>query len=199
MPIARYPCENQACIRQSTWLPEELRWSQGGDDGHGTAWPPGFYCRTCQDAAPHGAGKNAPTLAEEMARRTGVVGERADTANIVKMQLVGTLVCIPFEMPQDALLEVALVDEDGKRECRRWHLSVGYEWPESECLPGDLVNVEGHLTADGDCDPLLMVSRVRLLRQDIAGEPREQLLKCEDTVERWERARRFLLGYPIPS
>ena len=192
MPSARYPCGNQACTRQSTWPAEELRWSPGNDDSHGTAWQPGFYCGTCQDEASRsGAGEDAPTLAEEMARRTCVVVEHMDDASFIKMQLVGILVCIPFEMPMDGLLEVPLVDEEGKQESS-WHLSVWHNWPESECLPGDLVRIEGHIAANGECDPLLVVSRVRLLRQKITGEQRELLMKYEDTVERWKRAQWLL-------
>ena len=191
MPSARYPCENQACVQQGTWRAEELRWSPGSGDGQGTAWLPGFYCGTCHGEATHsGATGNTPTLAEEMARRTGVVGERSDAANVVKLQLVGTLVCFPFEMPQDALLEVTLADEGGEHHWT-WHLSVGFDWPETECLPCDLVSVEGHLAADGECDPFLAVSRVRLLRRDITGEQRKRLLECEDAVERWDRAQRL--------
>ena len=36
-----------------------------------------------------------------------------------------------------------------------------------------------------------MVSQVRLLRQDVAGEEREHLLACEGSEERWDRARRL--------
>ena len=189
MPIARYPCENRACSSQGTWPPEALRWSPGGDDGKATAWRPGFYCENCRDEASKGSGENLPTLAEELARRGGVVGERDGNANAVKLQLVGTLVCIPHDFPQHALLEARLADEGGEREFPAdWHLAVIHDWPKSECLPCDLVSVEGYLTADGECDPMLDVSRVRLLRQDITGEQREQLLQCEDTVERWSRA-----------
>ena len=191
MPSARYPCGNQACTRQSVWPAEELRWSPEDDDGRGAAWPPGFYCRSCQGEAPaRGAGEDAPTLADEMARRTSVV-KRVGDANLIKMQLVGTLVCIPFDMPMHGLLEVQLADEDGKRDSS-WHLSVWHDWTKSECLPGDLVRIEGHLAADGECDPALAVSRVCLLRPDITGEQRELLMKCEDTVERWSEAQRLL-------
>ena len=191
MPSARYPCGNHACTRQSVWPAEELRWSQGDDDGRGTAWPPGFYCRSCQGEAPaRGAGEDAPTLADEMARRTSVV-KRVGDANLIKMRLVGTLVCIPFDMPMHGLLEVQLADEDGKRDSS-WHLSVWHDWTKSECLPGDLVHIEGRLVADGECDPTLAVSRVCLLRPEITGEQRELLMTCEDTVERWSEAQRLL-------
>ena len=193
MPSARYRCGNQACTRQSSWPAEELRWSPGGDDGRGTAWRPGFYCRTCQGEAAHSAaGEDTPTLAEEMARRAGVAVERVEDANLIRMQLVGTLVCLPFGMPMHGLLEVPLVDEDGEREHSHWHLSVWHDWPESGCLPGDLVCIEGQLAADGECDPTLPVSRVRVLRQEITGERRDLLMKCEDTVERWDRAQQLL-------
>ena len=191
MPSARYPCENQACVRQGTWRAEELRWSPGGDDGHGTAWPLGFYCGACHDEATHSGAENLPTLAEEMARRTGVAGERVGTDNLVKMQLVGTLICTLYDIAELALLRVSLVDEDGEREEWPWRLSVDHDWPGSGCLPGDLVSVEGYLTAMGEGDPILIGSRVHLLRPDITGEQREQLLECEDPLERWDRAYRI--------
>ena len=192
MPGARYPCGNQACTRQSVWPAEELRWAPGGDDGRGTAWPPGFYCRSCQGEAPaSGAGEDAPTLAEEMARRSSVAGEQVGDANLIKMKLAGTLVCILYEIPELALLRVQLVERDGEREYWPWRIPVDYDWPNSECLPGDLVSVEGQLAANGEGEPMLMVSQMRLLRQDITGEQRERLLACEDTEERWDRARRL--------
>ena len=193
MPRARYSCGNQACIRQSTWPADELRWSPGGDDGHGTAWRPGFYCRTCQNEAPLGGVKaDAPTLAEEMARRSGVVGVCVGTANAVKMRLVGNLVCFPFGMENEALLRVPLIDEDGKPvDWPPWNLPVWYDWPGSECLPCDLVSVEGQISANGESEPLLGVSRVRVLEQDVTGEQRKLLLQCEDALERWDRARRL--------
>ena len=123
-----------------------------------------------------------------------MVVERVDDASVIKMQLVGTLVCIPFGMPMHGLLEVPLVneDEDGKRVYSHWHLSVWHDWRESGCLPGDLVRVEGQLAADGEHEPTLGVSRVHLLRPDITGEQRALLMECEDTVERWNRAQRLL-------
>lgn len=105
MPSARYPCENRDCSSQGMWPPEALRWSPGGEDGKATAWRPGFYCENCRDEASKGGGENLPTLAEELARRGGVVGQRDGNANAVKLQLVGTLVCIPHDFPQHALLE----------------------------------------------------------------------------------------------
>ena len=193
MPKARYSCGNQACIRPSTWPAEALRWSPGGDDGHGAAWPPGFYCGTCQDEAPLGGVKeDAPTLAEEMARRAGVAGVCVGTANVVKMRLVGNLLCFPFDMTKEALLRVPLVDEDGKPvDWPPWNLPVWYDWPGSEFLPCDLVSVEGQIAANGEYEPLLSVSRVRLLEQDVTGEQRKRLLQCEDALERWRRARRL--------
>ena len=187
-PAWRYPCENEDCIRQAAWPPEELRRHWGGDDGHGTTWSPGFYCSACQNDAPRsGLDEGAPTLADELARQTD--RRRAEAANLVEMRLVGTLICLPFDMPQSALLEVLLVDRDRRREHSSWHLAVGHDWPESECLPGDLVYVEGHLAVGAENDPDLMVSRVRLLRPDITGAQRRRLLELEDPVERWNRAR----------
>ena len=143
MPSARYPCGNPACARQAGWLAEELRWWPGGDDRRGTVWQPGFYCGTCQGEAPaSGAGEDAPTLAEEMARRTGLARERVDDANLIKMQAVGTLVCNAQDLEELALLRVPLVDEDGKREDWPWHIPVDYDWPKSGYLPHDLVSVE---------------------------------------------------------
>ena len=191
IPSARYPCENQACAGQGAWPPDTLRWSPGGEDGDGTAWRPGFYCGACEDDAPQGGGENAPTLAEELTRRSGFAGERVDDANAVKLQLVGTLLCFPFDVEQWALLIVDLVDADGKPEDWAWKLAVIHDWPNTECLPCDLVSVEGHLTANGEGEPMLEVSRVQVLRQDITGERRRQLLQCEDPLERWDRARRM--------
>ena len=120
-----------------------------------------------------------------------VAGERIDSGNVVKLQLVGTLLCNAHDVPEFAILEVPLVDEHGKREDWPWHLLVDHDWPESECLPCDLVSVEGQLAANGAGEPQLMASRVRVLRRDITGEQRELLLKCKDTVKRWDRARRM--------
>ena len=189
MPKARYPCENRSCNRQDTWPPEALRWSPAGEDRHGKAWRPGFYCEACHHEASQGRRKNAPTLALELARR-GVV-ERVGNANAVKLQLVGTLVCFPHDVETWALLEVRLIDKRGKPEYWAWQLTVVYHWPKTKCLPGDLVSVEGQLGADGEGEPTLEVRRVRLLRQDITGEQRKQLLQCEDPLERWSRAARM--------
>ena len=71
-----------------------------------------------------------------------------------------------------------------------WKLIVFHDWPNTECLPCDLVSVEGHLVAHGGHEPVLGVRRVRLLRQDITGERRKLLLECKDPLERWKRARR---------
>ena len=138
-----------------------------------------------------GAEENTPTLAEETERRTGLAGELVETANVVKLQLVRTLVCIPFGVEHEALLSVPLADEDGKHEYWPWRLPLYYDWPASQLLPCDLVRVEGQIDANGEGEPIMRVRRVRLLRQDITGEQREQLLKCEDTVERWDRAQQL--------
>ena len=96
---------------------------------------------------------DAPTLAEEMARRTSVVGEQVDDANLIKLKLVGTLVCILYEIPELALLRAPLVEEDSERKYWPWRIPVDYNWPNSECLPGDLVSVECQLTANGEVNP----------------------------------------------
>lgn len=120
-----------------------------------------------------------------------VAREPVERGNVVKLQLVGTLLCNAHDVPELAILEVPLVDEHGKREDWPWHLLVGHDWPESECLPCDLVSVEGQLAANGAAEPLLIASRARVVRRDITGEQRELLLKCKDTVKRWDRARRM--------
>ena len=190
MPSARYPCGNQACIRQGIWPPEALRWRPGAKDADGTAWHPGFYCGTCQNEAPQGGVENTPTLAQELARRRGIAGERVGDANAIKLQVVGTLLCFPTDYEKWALLDVSLVDEHGKPEIWVWKLIVFHDWPNTECLPCDLVSVEGHLVAHGGHEPVLGVRRVRLLREDITGERRKLLLECKDPLERWNRARR---------
>ena len=187
LPSARYPCENQACTGQDTWPPEALRWLAGGE---GTAWRPGFYCGACENEAPQGSEGNAPTLAEELARRSGVVGERVGDANAIEMQVVGTLMCFPTDWEEWALLEVSLVDEHGKPGTWTWGLIVGHDWHHTEFLPGDLVSVEGRLGAHGGSEPVLDVRRVRLLREDITGAQRKELLQCKDPLERWRRAAR---------
>lgn len=190
VPSARYPCENQACTGQDTWPPEALRWSPGSEDGDSAAWPPGFYCEPCQNEAPQGREENAPTLAEELARRSRVAGERVGDANAIEMQVVGTLSCFPTDWEEWAQLDVRLVDEHGKPETWTWHLILGHDWHNTECLPGDLVSVEGRLCAHGGNEPLLDLRRVRLLRQGITGEQREELLQCKDPLKRWDRAAR---------
>ena len=127
----------------------------------------------------------------ELARRTSPAGKRVDDANAVELQLVGTLLCFPFDVEECALLDVRLVDEHGKPEDWGWKLTVGHDWPNTECLPCDFVSVEGHLAANGEGEPILDVRRVRVLRQDITGEQRKLLLQCKDPLERWDRARRL--------
>ena len=128
---------------------------------------------------------------EEQARRNGPAGERVDDANSIELSVVGTLVCFPTDWEKWALLDVRLVDERGKPEFWSWHLAVTYDWANTECLPCDLVSVVGHIGANGEGEPMLGGRQVRLLRQDITGEQREQLLQCKDPVERWDRAQRL--------
>ena len=124
-------------------------------------------------------------------RASGTASERVDNANLVHLHVVGTLVCLPHDMEDVALLNVPLMDERGKANAWGWHLTVIHDWPDTECLPGDFVSVEGRLVADGEGKPMLGVLRVCLLRRGITGKPRKQLLQCKDPVERWNRARRL--------
>lgn len=117
--------------------------------------------------------------------------ERVGDANAIKLQLMGTLVCILHDVEELALLDVRLVDERGKPEDWAWELMVDHDWPKTECLPRDFVSVEGHLTAQGEGEPILKASRVRLLRREITGEQRQLLLQCEDPLDRWNRAQRL--------
>ena len=125
-------------------------------------------------------------------RASGTVSERVGDANLVELHVVGTLVCLPHDMEDVALLNVPLVDERGKAKTWGWHLTVIHDWPDTECLPGDFVSVQGRLVANGEGEPMLGVRRVRLLRRRITGEPRKHLLQCKDPVERWHRAMRRL-------
>lgn len=187
LPSAFYECETPDCDRQRVWPPHQLRWSPGGQR-IGAAWEAGFYCEGCyRQHTDNDAWQAASTLAMELARGgCGAVGAWDGTVNSVRLSVVGKLVALNHGVTFSAVLAAPLAGDGGGGPT--WDVVVGKEWGDTEFLPDDLVRVEGLILADWEGDPILECERVDMLREGFTGKEREELLACNDTEERWDRA-----------